>query len=92
LGIELQIAALLKIGGTSAIFWNEVHPALKFNMALQPAPEWAGFGIEWLTQRVLGTSRFGKPLPHKWLYPYASDCWRKLYASIVQHRSDMRMN
>lgn len=73
-----------------AIFWNEVRPAVSFNMAMFPASEWAGFKIDWLKERVLRKSRFGKPLPRKWLHPYAANWWRKLSAGIVRHRSDAR--
>ena len=73
-----------------AIFWNEVRPAVSFNIAMLPAPEWAGFEIDWLKARVLRKSRFGKPLPRKWLYPYSASWWCKLSAGIVQHRSDER--
>lgn len=73
-----------------AIFWNEVRPAVSFNMGALPVPEWAGFEIEWLKERVLRKSRFGKPLPCKWLHPYPASWWRKLSAGIVQHRNDAR--
>lgn len=73
-----------------AIFWNEVRPAVSFNMGALPAPEWVGFEIEWLKERVLRKSRFGKPLPRKWLHPYPESWWRKLSAGIVQHRNDAR--
>ena len=70
-----------------AIFWNEVRPAVRFNMARMPAPEWAGFEIEWLRKRVLRKSRFGKPLPRRWLHRYASNWWRRLAGEIVQRRN-----
>lgn len=71
-----------------AIFWNEVRPAVSFNLAMLPAPEWAGFGIDWLKQRILHKSRYGKPLPRKWLHPYACGWWRKLQAEIIRHRGE----
>lgn len=70
-----------------AIFWNEVRPAVSFNMLMFPAPDWAGFEIEWLKARVLRKSRFGKPLPRKWLHPYSSNWWYKLHTGVVQRRS-----
>lgn len=73
-----------------AIYWNEVRPAVSFNMVMFPAPEWAGFEIEWLKERVLRKSRFGKPLPRKWLHPYSSRWWRELHAGIVQRRGEAR--
>ncbi len=73
-----------------AIFWNEVRPAVSFNLAMLPAPEWAGFEIEWLKERVLRKSRYGKALPRKWLHPYSSSWWRKLRSEIVQRRGTSR--
>lgn len=69
-----------------AIFWNEIRPAVAFNLLMLPAPEWAGFEIEWLKKQVLLKSRFGKTLPYKWLRPVSAYWWRKLRAGIVQHR------
>lgn len=42
------------------ILFNEVLPALRFNMFDLPAPEWAGFQTEWLVKRILKKHRFGK--------------------------------
>jgi hypothetical protein len=70
-----------------AIYWNEVRPAVKFNMFMLPAPEWAGFELGWLKERVLKKQRYGKPLPWKWLHPYSDSWWRKLRAGIVSLRS-----
>jgi hypothetical protein len=70
------------------IYWNEVRPAVSFNMAMFPAPEWAGFELEWLKSRVLRKSRFGRTLPRKWLHPYSRGWWRKLHDGIVQRRRD----
>ncbi len=72
-----------------AIFWNEVRPAVSFNMAMLPAPEWAGFELEWLKTRVLKKQRFGRPLPRKWLHPYSGSWWRKLQQAIVARRSNL---
>lgn len=70
-----------------AIYWNEVRPAVSFNLLMLPAPEWAGFEIEWLKQRILCKSRYGKSLPIKWLSPYSAGWWRKLKTAIVLRRS-----
>jgi hypothetical protein len=69
-----------------AIYWNEVRPAVSFNLAMFPAPEWAGFETEWLKDRVLRKSRFGKKLPRKWLHPYSASWWHRLRTGIVQRR------
>lgn len=65
-----------------AIFWNEVRPAVSFNMWLLPAPEWAGFEIEWLKNRVLERHRFGTALPWKMLHPYSYIWWHRLRHAI----------
>ncbi len=75
------------IAELEAIYWNEVRPAVSFNLLMLPAPEWAGFEIEWLKARVLRKSRFGKRLPLKWLHPYATRWWRQLHTAIVGYRA-----
>ncbi|MEZ5584011.1 MAG: hypothetical protein R3F37_15855 [Candidatus Competibacteraceae bacterium] len=70
-----------------AIFWNEVRPAVSFNMAMLPAPEWAGFDVEWLKQRVLKKHRFGRSLPRKWLHPYSASWWSRLRVEIENYRN-----
>ncbi len=73
-----------------AIYWNEVRPAVSFNLSMPPAPEWAGFEIEWLKAQVLRRSRFGKPLPYRWLHRYSAGWWRRLEAAIVEYRHAAR--
>lgn len=68
------------------IFWNEVRPAVAFNLAMLPAPEWAGFELEWLTARVLKKHRFGRRLPWKFLHPYSASWWRRLRVEIECRR------
>lgn len=68
------------------IYWNEVRPAVSFNLLMLPAPEWAGFEIEWLTQRILKTHRFGRRVRLSWLRPYAQAWWRKLQAEVLAIR------
>ena len=46
-----------------AILFNEVLPALRFNMFSLPAPEWMGFREEWVVERVLKKHRYGKRPP-----------------------------
>lgn len=68
------------------IYWNEVFPAIRFNRLMSPAPEWAGFDLEWLTQRILATHRFGRRLPARWFRPYARQHWHRLAAQIAALR------
>lgn len=70
-----------------AIYWNEVRPAVKFNFYMFPAPEWAGFEIEWLKKRILKKQRFGKPLPLAWLDPYSNNWWQKLKIAVESQRN-----
>jgi hypothetical protein len=69
-----------------AIFWNEVRPAVGFNLWLLPAPEWAGFETTWLASRVLKKHRYGHRLPLEFLHPYSNRWWRKLRAAIDAKR------
>lgn len=69
-----------------AIFWNEVRPAVAFNLRIPTAPEWAGFDSEWLIARVLATHRFGKPLPWRWRHRDSQRCWETLRGAVVALR------
>jgi hypothetical protein len=71
-----------------AIFWNEVRPAVGFNMYSGAAPEWAGFEIGWLSKRILQKNRFGRRLPAKFLNPYANGWWKKLRVEIERVRRE----
>src|SRR5579872_3970168 len=62
------------------IFWNEVRPAVRFNL-WSVAGEWAGFELNWLSARILRKHRFGRT-PEKLLDPYANRWWTKLAGEI----------
>ena len=64
------------------IFWNEVRPAVTFNLLMLSAPEWNGFEITWLENRILKKHKFGKRLPRKWLHHYSNSWWQKLKKKI----------
>jgi hypothetical protein len=67
------------------ILFNEVLPALRFNMFDLPAPEWAGFPIDWVVKRVLSTHRFGKRKP--WiLRRYTQAHWYEVRQIIQETR------
>jgi len=66
-----------------AIYWNEVRPAVSFNLLMLPAPEWAGFEIEWLKQRVLKKHRFGRRVRFPWLRPYSASWWSRLQSAVA---------
>ena len=67
------------------IFFNEVLPACRFNMLMFPAPEWAGFDLDWLTTRILKKHRFGRSRP-LWGRLYAASWWRRLVPRIRESR------
>jgi len=70
-----------------AILFNEVLPAMKFNMLDFPAPEWAGFKTEWVVKRVLQKHRFGKRKP--WLfYRYTNSHWQMILPKIEKIREE----
>lgn len=77
------------IADLEAIYWNEVRPAVSFNLRT-PVPEWVGFEINWLVERVLAKQRFGAPLPMKWLHWYENSWWRKLRDRVLELRSKDR--
>ena len=62
-----EICAKLKysLDELEKILFNEVLPALRFNMFDLPAPEWMGFQTEWVVKRILKKHRFEKRKP--WL-------------------------
>ena len=69
------------------ILFNEVLPALRFNMFILPAPEWAGFQSDWLVKRVLVQHRFGKRKP--WiLRRYTQDHWTPIRQKIQEIRQN----
>ena len=74
-----------------AIYWNEVQPAVKFNLdGLDPAPDWAGFELGWLERRILDTHRFGRPLPSRVLRPEDARWWARLAQGISAARAGGR--
>jgi len=83
---EICAKSKYSVSELEAIFWNEVRPAVSFNLLMFPAPEWAGFEIGWLIERVLKMHRFGRRLPFKWMHPYSNDWWGKLHEAIVKKR------
>ncbi len=68
------------------ILFNEVLPALMFNMYAFPAPEWLGFTIDCLVERILHKHQFGHPKP--WLLRrYTEQHWQMIKPSIVAIQS-----
>ncbi len=75
------------LGDLEAILFNEVRPAVSFNLFMLPAPEWGGFEIDWLTKRVLKKHRFGKPLP-TFFTKYTKEWWKELVPLIEDKREN----
>lgn len=67
-----------------AILFNEVMPAVRFNMLMLPAPEWCGFETEWLKKRVLKKHRFGKRRP-LWFRLYTNSHWKTLRPRVSNY-------
>jgi hypothetical protein len=70
-----------------SILFQEVFPACRFNMSpvQWPAPEWAGFDRDWLTERILRKHRHGKrPLLMGWLHTVY--WWARLKPTILALR------
>jgi hypothetical protein len=79
-------ASKYSIEDLEQIFWNEVRPALEFNLR-SPAGEWTGVDLDWLTTRVLQTHRFGRSLPVKLLHRDSAEWWLELRNRILLLRS-----
>jgi hypothetical protein len=72
----------------AAIYWNELQPALAFNLRSHLG-EWRGFDRDWLVQRILATHRFGRSPPWRWLHRDLARCWDLLDATIHTHRATL---
>src|SRR5579864_9030929 len=86
-GVDLEMVARTcarskySLAEIEQIYWNEVRPAVQFNLR-SIAGEWAGFEIEWLTQRILARHRFGKRLPIRLIHVQATHWWKRLANGI----------
>ena len=67
------------------ILFQEVLPACRFNLFTLPGGEWRGFGLEWLTARILEKHRFGKRRPLI-LRQYTQGHWKKIRGRILALR------
>jgi hypothetical protein len=84
--VKVCAASKYTMAELEAIYWNEVRPAVSFNLWMLPAPEWAGFKIDWLVDRILKRHRYGTRLPVKWLHLEANRWWRRLEGEIAELR------
>ena len=84
--VETCVASKYSLEELERILYNEVMPAVRFNMLLLPAPEWCGFELEWLKKRVLEKHRFQKRRPVFCRF-YTNRHWRTLRMRIERRRS-----
>ena len=69
------------------ILFQEVLPALRFNLYALPAPQWMGFETSWLVKRILKKHQFGQRQP--WFgRRYVQDEWLKLKPLIQEARNE----
>ena len=83
---EVCARSKYSIAELEQIFWNEVQPALQFNLR-SIAGEWAGFDPAWLAEQILTKHRFGRPLPMRSLHPHENFWWKKLRAEVERLRA-----
>ncbi len=83
--IQVCAESKYEIDDLEKILFNEVLPALKFNMLDLPAPEWAGFKTEWIVERILEKHRFGKSKPLVFRR-YTQGHWEALRPKIEELR------
>ena len=83
--VKTCAASKYSISELEEILFNEVLPALRFNL-LDIAGDWQGYATEWLTTRVLEKHRFGKrrPLLHR---KYTKSHWKRLKKLIESERA-----
>ena len=63
------------------ILFKEVFPACRFNLFSTPAPEWRGFELDWLVDRILQKQRHGKR--NLWFFRrYTKSHWHQLEAAL----------
>ena len=82
--VETCRSSKYSVDEIEAILFNEVMPAVRFNMLMLPAPEWCGFEVEWLKNRVLKKHRYGKWRP-LWFRTYTQGHWKKLRPRIASN-------
>ncbi len=84
--VAVCLKSKYSVGEIEEILFNEVLPAVRFNMWMLPAPEWCGFETEWLKRRVLKKHRFGKRRP-LFLRLYTRSHWKRIRDRMVLQSS-----
>jgi hypothetical protein len=79
--VKTCVSSKYTVDDIEEILFNEVMPAVRFNLLMLPAPEWCGFDVEWLKKRVLKKHRFGKRRPLV-CRVYTNSHWKKLRSRI----------
>ena len=67
------------------ILFNEVLPALRFNLWATPIPEWAYFDQQWLQTRILSHHRYNKSKPILFR-TYTNQHWQIIKSKIQSCR------
>ena len=79
---EVCVASPYSISELKEILFKEVFPACRPNFYYPVAPEWCGYEMNWLTQRILKKHRHGKRFPLFLFHTLTAMCWRKLEKRI----------
>ena len=80
--IDICTSSKYSADDIEAILYNEVLPAVRFNLLMLPAPEWCGFEVDWLKRRILSKHRFGRRRPF-WFRAYTNSHWEKIKPRIA---------
>ena len=71
------------------IYWHEVRPVVWKNMLIPVAPEWAGYEIKWLGDKIIERLASGKKsLPIKF-HRYARGYWAKIESGVRIARENL---
>lgn len=73
------------------IYWNEVKPAVSFNIGMSVAPEYAGFKRNLISERILEKHRYGKRLPIFWLHQDSNTYWKAIKNAIIDYEEGFEM-
>lgn len=69
------------------IYWNEVYPVVRWNMWCLPIPDWEGYNIDWLSEKIIKRQDFKKPLKKSRFKFYAYKRWQELEREIRKLRN-----
>ena len=77
-----------KISEIEEIYWNEVRPVVSKNMLIPViAPEWVGYELDWLSDKIMNRLLHGKTHKKSKLRWYSYGYWKKIEEGLLQSRS-----